>query len=238
MDEVLEAMRRLASTIGVSGVFSGPRLTGTGSGPISGPISTTGSGPSTMALDISVEEEAAKPNRKPLFIGLFAGSLVLGLGVAAFLATRPTTPQPLPLSATEPATPAREAPATPRPTTAAAAAPAAQGSEDEELALAELNPGSKPVRFLIASEPSGARVTYRGKDVGETPLNLEVTPGEGGNASAELTFTLAGYQTVKATAEGRGPDERFLLKLQPKKKASTKPGKGSGSSPYKDDPYQ
>ncbi|MFP2912079.1 serine/threonine protein kinase, partial [Pyxidicoccus sp. 3LFB2] len=70
MDEVLEAMRRVASSVGVSGVFSGPRLT-TGSGPISGPYGNTGSGPSTMALDISVEEAPAKPSRRPLAIGLF-----------------------------------------------------------------------------------------------------------------------------------------------------------------------
>ncbi|MCY1020347.1 serine/threonine protein kinase [Pyxidicoccus sp. MSG2] len=235
MDEVMDAMRRVASSIGVSGVFSGSRLTGTGSGPISGPISSTGSGPSTMALDISVEEEP-RPSRRPLAIGLFVGSLLLGAGGAAFIAMRPTTPQPLPPSAL--AEPPSEAPAAAHPSAAAAAAvPSTLGADDEELALAELNP-VKPVRFLIASEPSGARVTYRGKDVGETPLNLEVPRGDGGKASAELTFNLAGYQPIKVTAEGEGPEARILQKLQPKKKASTKPGKGSGSSPYKDDPYQ
>jgi serine/threonine protein kinase len=234
MDEVMDAMRRVASSIGVSGVFSGSRLTGTGSGPISGPISATGSGPSTMALDISVEEEP-RPSRRPLAIGLFVGSLLLGVGGAAFIAMRTPTPQPLSPSALAALPPSSEAPTTPRPS-AATAPSTTLGADDEELALAELS--VKPVRFLISSEPSGARVTYRGKDVGETPLNLEVPPSDGGKASAELTFNLAGYQPIKVTAEGEGPEARFLQKLQPKKKASTKPGKGSGSSPYKDDPYQ
>ncbi|MFP2930380.1 protein kinase domain-containing protein, partial [Pyxidicoccus sp. 3LG] len=99
MDEVLDAMRRVASTVGVSGVFSGPRLTGTGSGPISGPHGAlgSGSGPSTMALDISVDEEAqARPERRPLGIALFAGSLLVGIGIALFFALRPgTTPVPV-----------------------------------------------------------------------------------------------------------------------------------------------
>ena len=44
MDEVLEALRRAASSAGYSGAFSGPRTT-TGSGPISGPTAVPGSGP-------------------------------------------------------------------------------------------------------------------------------------------------------------------------------------------------
>jgi serine/threonine-protein kinase len=235
MDEVLEAMRRVASSVGVSGVFSGPRLQGTGSGPISGPYGTTGSGPSTMALDISVEEEAAaKPDRRPLAVGLFAGSLLLGVGVAAFLALRPATPQPLPIQPLAEVPPS-QAPVAPRP--AAAAAAAQPGADDEELALAELAPAVKPVRFLIASEPSGARVKYRGKDLGETPLNLDVTPGSDGIAEATLSFNLDGYAPASYTLKSAGPEERHTQKLQ-KKKASTKSGKASGSSPYKDDPYQ
>ncbi|MFP2913618.1 PEGA domain-containing protein, partial [Pyxidicoccus sp. 3LFB2] len=112
-------------------------------------------------------------------------------------------------------------------------------ADDEELALAPLSPiAVKPVRFLIASEPSGARVTYLGKDMGPTPLNIEVDPGEGGRASAQLTFSLEGYNRVTVTAKGEGPEARYTQKLQPKKKTGTKPGKASGSSPYKDDPYQ
>ncbi|WP_164009321.1 serine/threonine protein kinase [Pyxidicoccus trucidator] len=237
MDEVLEAMRRVASSIGVSGVFSGPRIAS--SGPISGPYGATGSGPSTMALDISVEETPTKPSRRPLAIGLFAGSLLLGLGVAAFLAFRPTTPTPLPLAPSTGQLPSSEAPV-PAPARAAAASPGTSlGADDDELALAPLSPSPvKPVRFLIASEPSGARVTYLGQDMGPTPLNLEVAPEEGGRASAQLTFSLEGYSRVTVVAKGEGPEARHTQKLQPKKKATTKPGKASGSSPYKDDPYQ
>ncbi|NPC84657.1 serine/threonine protein kinase, partial [Pyxidicoccus fallax] len=84
MDDVMDAMRRVASTVGVSGVFSGARLTATGSGPISGPYGAPGSGPSTMALDISVDEAPTAPNRKPLALALFGGSLLLGVSVAVF----------------------------------------------------------------------------------------------------------------------------------------------------------
>ena len=96
----------------------------------------------------------------------------------------------------------------------------------------------KPVRFLIASKPSGARVTYQGRDWGKTPVNIEVPPGEDGRASARLTFSLDGYQRVTVTAAGEGPETRYMQKLQPQKKARSKSGKASGSSPYKDDPYQ
>ncbi|NVJ17215.1 PEGA domain-containing protein, partial [Myxococcus sp. AM010] len=114
----------------------------------------------------------------------------------------------------------------------------AMSASDEELALAPLTrPKLEPVRFLIVSDPLGARVTYQGKDLGETPLNLEVAPDASGVAEAALTFTLDGYQRARAVAKGAGPEERFTQKLQLKKKASTRPGKAPDSSPYKDDPY-
>jgi serine/threonine-protein kinase len=235
MDDVLEAMRRVASAVGVSGVFSGPtpRPSGIGSGPISGPYGPPGSGPSTMALDISVDEASSPPSRRPLAFALFGGSLLLGIGAAAFLATRTEAPAPVqvPLAAAAAPPPGTAAP----PPVAVAAQP---GAGDEELAAPPTAAQVKPVRFLIASEPSGARVTYRGQDVGETPLNLEVLPDEGGRARATLTFSLDGYTRATTTAEGEGPEARFTQKLQPKKKAAPKSGKASGSSQYKDDPYE
>jgi serine/threonine-protein kinase len=91
------------------------------------------------------------------------------------------------------------------------------------------------VRFLIASEPSGARVLHGGKDLGETPLELDVRPASNGQASAELTFSLDGYQRATVTAEGAGREVRFTHKL--KKKPSTARPKGDDSAGYKDDPY-
>ncbi|GEL74165.1 serine/threonine protein kinase [Myxococcus virescens] len=247
MDEVMEAMRRTMSTVGVSGAFSGARFAGAGisgvggSGPISGPHGSgphgaAGSGPATVALDISVEEAPVK-GRKPLGMILGGGALLVGLGVALVMATRPTPPAepivPPPPPATAQAVPEANAPAAALPP-----AESVEGASDEELALAPLTrPTVKPVRFLIVSDPMGARVTYQGKDLGETPLNLEVAPNASGVAEAALTFTLDGYQRARAVARGAGPEERFTQKLQPKKKASTRPGKAPDSSPYKDDPY-
>jgi serine/threonine-protein kinase len=89
------------------------------------------------------------------------------------------------------------------------------------------------VRFLVSSEPSGARVTYAGRALGTTPLELVVPPGAEGRASAELTFSLDGYQRATVKAEGEGTEVPFSYKL---KKKAGRP-KRPGSSGYKDDPY-
>ncbi|MFP2962669.1 PEGA domain-containing protein, partial [Myxococcus sp. 1LA] len=164
----------------------------------------------------------------------------VGLGAALVVAMKPPAVEDVPV-APPPYPTARAVPEANTPEAAVAAKPpdeSAAGDSDEELALAPLKRAAvEPVRFLIVSEPMGARVTYQGKDLGETPLNLEVAPGEGGVAEAALTFTLDGYQRARAVAKGAGPEERFTQKLVPKKKASTRPGKAPDSSPYKDDPY-
>ncbi|XXF81661.1 protein kinase [Myxococcaceae bacterium GXIMD 01537] len=229
MDEVLDAIRRAGGAAGASGAFSRPRAV-SGSGPISGPVSgPAASGVSTVALDISVEEP--KKSRWKLPAAILGGVVLLGAG-AALLMRGPSTPLEAPpvapVAVQKPAAPAETA----RPKAVeVAAAPAVDSAAD--LELAPLTP-PPPVRFLIASEPSGARVIYGGKDMGETPLELPVPVGRRGLAIAELTFTLDGYQRTTATAEGEGPEVRFTQKL--KKKASARP-KG-GSSGYKDDPYQ
>ncbi|WP_426754509.1 serine/threonine protein kinase [Myxococcus sp. Y35] len=240
MDEVLDAMRRTMSTVGVSGAFSGARFgagTTSGSGPISGPHGSPGSGPATVALDISVEEAPAKRGPRTLALVLGGGSVLVGIGAAIALAMRPAAPPAPPISPLAP-TLAQPEPARPPAQTATPPAQPETDAADEELALAPLERAEAvPVRFLIVSEPIGARVTYQGKDLGETPLNLEVAPDESGVAQAALTFTLDGYQRARAVARGTGPEERFTQKLVPKKKASARPDKAPDSSPYKDDPY-
>jgi serine/threonine-protein kinase len=104
-----------------------------------------------------------------------------------------------------------------------------------EAPAAEAPP--EQVRFLITSEPSGARVTYAGESLGTTPVELKVPPGSQGIARAELTFDLNGYSRQTVTAEGKGPEVRFTQKLQ-KKKSSRPASRPSGSNGYKDDPYQ
>ncbi|MBL0696223.1 serine/threonine-protein kinase [Comamonas sp. JC664] len=245
MDAVLDAMRRTMSTVGVSGAFSGARFGAGnvgGSGPISGPHGSgphgaQGSGPATVALDISVEEAPPKRGPRTLALVLGGASALVGIGAAITLAIRPSEPPTPAISPLAPTLAQRE-PAAAQAQEPAAQRPPEQGLADEELDLAPLEIlAPAPVRFLIVSEPLGARVTYEGKDLGETPLNLEVAPDESGVAQAALTFTMEGYQRTRSVARGAGPEERFTQKLVPKKKTSTRPGKGPDSSAYKDDPY-
>ncbi|WNG60839.1 protein kinase [Archangium gephyra] len=258
MDEVLEAVRRAASSAGFSGAFSSPRnaitsgftpLPGHGSGAHSGaqtgPLPSPGStGASTVALDIAVEEAPAKPAaRRTLPLALFAGSLMLGLIVAAVVAMRPPTPppapQPEPLQAVAPAvkTPAPAQPAAESPTTAetAPAAPEQQPAIEPDVLAAPLVPAEPvAIRFVIDSEPGGAKVMYEGRVLGETPLELPVPPDADGHASARLTFALDGYQRVTAIATGEGPVVRHTQKLKKKSGSRSSSDKGAG---YKDDPY-
>jgi serine/threonine-protein kinase len=246
MDEVLEAIRRAAASAGFSGAFSSPRspissdftaLPAPGSGPVSGPETgplpvpgTTGT--STVALDIAVEEEPAKPAPRTLPLALFAASLLLGLGVAAILALRAPAPQaaaptPTPESV-QAAPPAVKVPPAEQPP-----APAAQAQRPAEEVAAPAE--AAPIRFLLDSEPSGARVTYEGRLLGATPVELPVPPGADGRASARLTFSLDGYQRVTIIAEGEGPVVRYSQKL--KKKSGSRSAAGRDSDGYKDDPY-
>ncbi|MBJ6759638.1 serine/threonine protein kinase [Myxococcaceae bacterium JPH2] len=226
MEDVMNAMRRAAAASGVSGVFSSPR-TAVGSGPISGPHTgphvMPGSGPSTVALDISVEEPEKK-SQKGFAVALFGGAVLLGIAGALVVALRPATPEP-----TSPA---------PVEATAIAPTPAPTPTPSPPPARDDLAPIPDPVRFLITTEPSGAQVEYEGKLVGETPVNIEVPSDALGHASAQLTFSLDGYQRIIVLAEGTGTEIRFNQKLTKTKKASTRPSKGPGSSAYKDDPYQ
>ena len=264
MDEVLEAIRRVAASAGFSGAFSSPRavtsgftaLPVPGSGPVSGaqtgPLPSPGStGASTVALDIAVEEAPAKPaSRRTLPLALFAGSLLLGVTVAAVVALRsptpPPAPEPEPLQAVAPAvktTPAPEQPAPEQPPTeppataeAAPAAPAPQpAAEPTQVAAPPVPAGPVAIRFLIDSEPGGAKVLYGGRVLGETPLELPVPPGANGRASARLTFALEGYQRVTAIAAGEGPEVRYTQKL--KKKSGSRSASDRNSAGYKDDPY-
>ncbi|HEX8701067.1 MAG TPA: serine/threonine-protein kinase [Myxococcaceae bacterium] len=255
MDGVLDSMRRVTATAGVSGVFSGPRSfvgmsahSGPLTGPIPAPTPNPGSGASTMALDISVEEPEARKRRNSVPMALFGGSVLIGVGVALMLALRtPSAPTPAVL----PPVPEQPVAIAPPPAAPVPAEPAAAGHAQDPLAVplavpepakAEEKPAENAapaqpalVRFLIASEPSGARVAHAGRNLGETPLELEVPADEAGRARAELTFELAGYPRATVTAEGEGPEVRFTHKL---KKKSSRPKSQQGSVGYKDDPYQ
>jgi serine/threonine protein kinase len=255
MDGVLDSMRRATATAGVSGVFTGPRSFAgiPGSGPLTGPVPTPspGSGASTMSLDISVEEPEVQKRRNSLPMALFGGSVLIGVGVALMLALRsPSAPPPTVLPPV-PEQPVATAPTPPAPVPTPQPVPAESNADQLAVDLTPPEParaGETPaedtspappqpslVRFLIASEPSGARVMHAGRSLGQTPLELQVPADDEGHARAELTFELSGYPRATITAEGDGPEVRFTHRL---KKKSSRPPRQQSSVGYKDDPYQ
>ncbi|HYH95729.1 serine/threonine protein kinase [Hyalangium sp.] len=245
MDGVLESMRRAMAAANMSGTYSGPIsfVTSVGTGPITGPLPhpqpVSPSDASTMALDIAVDGPETGRRRNSLPMALFGGAVLIGVGVALVFALRSPAPRPvtdLPLPPAQPTATAQPPPtAQPSPTEDLTAAP--------PLSLDELpTPPADPVeetplvRFVIISEPSGARVMHEGKSLGTTPVELEIPAGKSGRARAELTFDLNGYTRQTVIAESAGPEHRLTQRLT--KKKSSRPARPGGSNGYKDDPYQ
>ncbi|MCI0668862.1 MAG: PEGA domain-containing protein, partial [Myxococcaceae bacterium] len=116
--------------------------------------------------------------------------------------------------------------------------PAAAGGPTEE----EETSASKKVVVVVNSVPSGATVTYRGKDVGVTPVHFSVPTNRKGVARAEVTLSLAGHVTVTETLVGEGPTLTLNRQLElrpeppppPPRPASNRTKPASG---YKEDPY-
>jgi serine/threonine-protein kinase len=194
MDEVLEGLREASMAAGGnSGIFKRPGgATTTGPYP-SPPLfsnvgNTTSEGPGgdTLAVDISVEVPKAvqRARQRTLLMGGLGGLVVAGLiaSGAVFFLTRGKAEEP------KPAEPVAQAPA-----------PAAPAPTPEPAA-----PGSGKVRFKLMSQPSGARVFYRGKERGTTPFTLELPAGQDGSVTVELTFALEGYQMETVVAGGSG----------------------------------
>jgi hypothetical protein len=115
-----------------------------------------------------------------------------------------------PTSATEPeplkAKPVEPAPATPA-TSAAAAA--------DRAPIGDLK------RIRIASDPPGARMFWRGKEVGTTPFTLELQPGE--KHSYELG--LPGYVTRKVVIDGSKSEISIGMKPEPAAATGARPRK-------------
>jgi serine/threonine-protein kinase len=70
-----------------------------------------------------------------------------------------------------------------------------------------------PVRFRLMSNPSGARVYYRGRERGTTPFVLEVPATDEGSVTAELTFAMDGYVAETVITGGSG-EVVLMQKLQ------------------------
>ena len=106
----------------------------------------------------------------------------------------------------------------------AVAAPSAKPTE-EKTEVAHAAPGSPtaavplevvkgPVTFRINSIPIGATVKLSGKSMGLTPVAFEVPADENGEATAELTLELHGFQSLTFIATSSGPRFDLVQRLR------------------------
>ena len=122
----------------------------------------------------------------------------------------PTTPDAEPLkakakAASAPAKPAAAAPAAANADQPAAAASAAATPE------ASATGAAGTVRVNVDSDPPGARMFWKGKEVGTTPFVLELQPGE----KHAYELGLPGYTTRKVVIDGAKTDITIGLRPDP-----------------------
>ncbi|RKH20004.1 protein kinase [Corallococcus praedator] len=197
MDELLEGLREAhMSAGGNSGVFrrmggastTGPYPSPPTTGPYASPIfANVGNhdGNDGLAVDISVEvpRDVQRARQRTLLMGgLVGGVVVAGLVGATLFFLRGG---------------AEDTPAQP---VAQATAP----TQPAQVAEAPATATAGKVRFKLMSQPSGARVFYKGKERGATPFTLELPLGSEGSITAELSFVLEGYQTETVITGGSG----------------------------------
>jgi eukaryotic-like serine/threonine-protein kinase len=213
MDEVLEAIR----TAGVSGSVSGPRRSSTGE---SGRSPVMDEGDSLFDVPFTVENPAPRVRLWPWVLVTMA-ALVLS-AAAAFLYLQLDPPPRLP--------PPRVA----APTTVSDKTPS---PVQEAPPSFETSGQRSSVRFLVRSEPTGASVWLAGRNVGDTPLELDVLTDDDGVARALMTFRLEGFSPQTLSASGATPEVLISPTLQklPASRRSARPS--PGSSDYKSDPY-
>jgi hypothetical protein len=187
-------------------VVSGPFAQVQGSH--SGPLDLSNS--ETVAVDINVDgpgpsDARGRAKTWAVFAGVACSVLVIAAGVR--IATKRRVGSRSIAYASE-ATEATSAPAS-----NALAVPYAVGTETRSLRT--------PVHFLLTTDPSGAHVFYKGKDVGVTPFVFDVRPeGDEGSVNVELTFVKSGYQTEKVVTGGSG---EVVLRQKLQKKPPPKP---------------
>ncbi|WP_338863602.1 TonB family protein [Myxococcus stipitatus] len=219
MDALLEALR------GVGGAWAdtGPGEALTGPLAVSAPSTNCGV-QGTMVLDISLDESSVlrpeAPRRSFRHGGLMAGVLLV-CGAGAYLLG------------------ARRSPLTVEAPPVAAPAPALVPVREEvPTVVAPVQP-PLPVRFHVSSQPSGARVFWKGVERGTTPFVLEVPPDARGLATAELTFVREGYRSDRVLAGGSGEvllNQRLLRERGGRVGASSLGAEASGAGAWQAEP--
>jgi hypothetical protein len=163
------------------------------------PGSQTAAGPQASHSEGLAQQVSAAPNRRNVvFLGL-GGLCVLGFLVFALRPSAPSSNRdvasvessPIPSSASVPTQPAA-------PNLPSAAPPSAAPPEPT---------GEDTVRVAINIRPEGARVFYRGKEVGRTPFTLELLRGE--RRVFEVGYP--GYATRRLVIDGADKEVSFNL---------------------------
>jgi serine/threonine-protein kinase len=192
MEELLEAMRGAnMSAGGHSGIFKRPggqNTTGPHKTPLFAGITGDSAENNTLAVDISVvvPPDMQKTRRRTLLLGgLVGGGIVVALTGGLLLSSGVfSRPEP----------------------------------KQEPVAAQQAAPAEKAVdhvvRFRLMSQPTGARVIYKGEERGTTPLLLEIPKEKGQDTvTAEFTFSMDGYQPETVITGGSG-EVVFAQKLQ------------------------
>jgi len=128
----------------------------------------------------------------------------------------PTPPEPDPLKAKPGAQAKPVAPVAPQAADSAAAsatpaAAAAAAATDGAAAAAAATPSGATLHINVDSDPPGARMFWRGKEVGTTPFVLELQPGE----KHAYELGLPGFTTRKVVIDGSKTDITVGLRPDP-----------------------
>ena len=227
MDEVLEALKQVASSTGLSGAFSDPRaaiVSGASSQSVPRISSATVPRRATQhSVEVRFDTDAVTaPRRNPLVlaVALAVGAAVVVVAGVTIATHKPKKAAPPPVAPLSPITDQAPAEVKPKPV-----------ADTPKTAAPPM------VMFNVTSVPEGATVSMEGRTLGITPFTFPLKAGDDASAKAALTFTLDGYQSVTVNAEGAGtvPIEQTLRKKVAGKKKS---GKDEHPPGYKDDPYQ
>jgi serine/threonine-protein kinase len=172
--------------------------------------------PAPVPASPSMMGHARPKSHMGLYVAIAATVAVVALGVMA-LVSKPSTTSATPTSIVMNAT------ATPTPTTPAT--PSASASATASASA----PATAPKQILLAVEPTDAKVTRDGNDLGGVPIALSLADGE----TATLVITRAGFKSQTITLDGT--ETRKLVKLVPaaaapaKAKTSTAPAQQQGA---------
>jgi hypothetical protein len=138
---------------------------------------TNQSGQSYAMSEDSLANVRVRPNRRPLWIGLFI--IMVGVGVVLFVGYGGSTIEPQP----EDPTPGSNRGLTPDPD------PEPQATADAAVVV----PPADDIRIELTSEPSNAEVYLAGKMIGKTPLDHKQPRSTG---SVSLVVQHAGFENT------------------------------------------